>query len=185
MAIIAKEPEGGGGTRILAPDGLQPAICVDVVDHGMQESKNGKVAHKVAIYFLLNETIPTKWKHPQTDEVVEVPEKLIGLPFGINRWFTNSLFERAALRIFLKTWRGKDFTEAELEGFDLEKLIGVPAALNIVYNHSDFTGKWYANIEGVSKLPPTWDAPEIPKDYVRIQDREPRENAPLDDDLPF
>ncbi len=83
------------------------------------------------------------------------------------------------LRKFLRTWRGQEFTLNELANFDLESVIGVPAALSVVYNDSD--GKWYANIDSASRLPNDWDAPRIPTDYVRIKDRPPREGQ---DDRP-
>jgi len=173
MAITAREPDSGDFVRILAPDGMQAAICCDVVDRGeVVNEKFASVNHKVSLHFLLAETIPSKWQHPHTSDRVDVHEDMVGRPYGISRWFTLSLHEKAALRQFLLTWRGKDFTAAELKGFDLEKLIGVPAALNIIHKQSQDGTKWYANIAGVSKLPAAWDAPLIPADYQRIKDRD-------------
>lgn len=172
MSIIVKRPENAG-VDLLAPDGLQAAVCCDVEDLGdVVNERYNNVSHKIKLHFLLAETIPTQYRHPQTGENIEVPEFLVGRPYGVGRRFTASLHEKATLRQFLKTWRGKDFTSAELEGFDLENLVGVPAALNIVHNYSETSDRWFANIEGISKLPVAWDAPKIPDDYVRRKDRE-------------
>lgn len=180
MAIVASEPEGGNFPRILAPDGIQAAVCCDVVDRGLVESEwqgEKKTSHKVSIHFLLDEQIPSRWSHPHTNEVVMVPPELAGRPFGISRWFTLSLHEKSALRHFLKTWRGKDFTADQLKGFDLETLIGAPAAITIVHNYAESKDRYYANLEGISRLPKQWEAPTIPTDYVRIKDREQRDNG--------
>jgi len=213
MAIIVKEPETSGGPRILSPAGLQAAVCCDVVDRGLvEEEYSGEktTKHKVSIHFLLAKTIPSgQWKHPHTNETVDVPDFLEGRPYGVSRWFTMSLHEKASLRQFLEAWRGRSFTPQELQGFDLEKLIGVGAGLTIVHKVSERTGNYYAKIQGASLLPEEWATPEIPDDYVRIEDREddtPEENTqpasgseagrppdgdwsgepvPEDDDLPF
>lgn len=178
MSTNVSEPKGGDFTRILPPDGLQSAICVDVVDRGEQRVEyNGVVStkRKLSIHWLLTENIPEKlWTHPKTGEVQEVPDKIGGKPFMVNRWFTASLHENAALRNFLRVWRGKEFTGLELEEFDVDNVIGVPAMLTIQYNDSN--GKWYANIEGASRLPNGMEAMVMPSDYVRFQDRPPRED---------
>jgi hypothetical protein len=178
MPIIAKAPENSDFPNLLAPDGLQAAICSDIVDMGIVEDEyqgTPRSRHMIRIVFLLDEKIPKRWTHPHTSEVVEVSDELAGRPFGVSRRFNLTLHEKGALRQFLKTWRGKDFTPDELMGFDVESLIGVPCALNIVHNQNEHTGKWYANLEGVSRLPKQWTAPTIPDDYQRLQDREPRE----------
>src|SRR5439155_4226203 len=58
--------------------------------------------------------------------------------------FTPTLNEKASLRKFLRGWFGRDLTQAELEDFDTETLIGKPAQLVVVHQHKD--GKVYANI---------------------------------------
>ena len=178
MAIYANPPKDGDFVRILAPQGLQAAVCCDVVDRGLQEQEwQGKVkmVPKVSVHFLLAKLIPSTWTHPHTQEVVEVPGELAGRPYGVNRWFTNSLAETASLRQFLMAWRGRDFTDAELKKFDLEKLIGAPAGLNIIHKRAEDGSRWYANIQGALQLPEGWVAPLIPENHVRLKDRPPRE----------
>jgi hypothetical protein len=54
-----------------------------------------------------------------------------GRPFGAWKTYTASLFEAAALRKDLESWRGKSFTEEELAGFDISKLIGCTAKIEV------------------------------------------------------
>ena len=173
MAIPVSAPSDDNFVRILAPDGLQPAICCDVVEEGVKDTGWGP-KERVSIHFLLAHDIPTDtWQHPKTGEEVKVPESIAGKPFKVSAYFNRTLGEKSTLRKFLRTWRGREFTLRELANFDLESVIGVPAALSVVYNNSD--GKWYANIDSASRLPDGWDAPRIPNDYVRFKDRPPRE----------
>jgi len=180
MALYANPPKDGGDfVRILAPAGLQGAVCCDVVDQGEKEQEwQGvtKMVPKISLHFLLGKVIPAKWKHPHTGETVDVHPDLVGRPFGVSRWFTNSLSEKANLRQFLAAWRGQDFSPSELVRFDLESLISVPAGLNIVHKQSQDGTKWYANLHSALLMPEGFEAPGIPADYVRIKDRPPRED---------
>ena len=177
MSTQVSEPKGGDFTRILPPDGPQSAICVDVVDRGLQTSDwAGQITtkRKLSIHWLLAENIPDKtWTHPKTREVQDVHEAIAGRPYMVQRWYTASLHEKAALRQMLRVWRGREFTEDELEDFDVDNVIGVAALLTIQYNQSGTN--WYANVEGVSRLPKNMTALGMPSDYVRIQDRPPKE----------
>lgn len=177
MSTHVSEPKGGDFTRILPPDGPQSAICVDVVDRGMQTSDWAgqiRTTRKLSIHWLLAENIPDKtWTHPKTGEVQDVHEKIAGRPYTVQRWYTASLHEKAALRQMLRVWRGREFTADELEHFDVDDVIGVPCLLTIQYNKSGDV--WYANVEGVSRLPKGMAAIKVPGDYVRFQDRPPRE----------
>lgn len=151
MAIIAKNE---GGTFTPAPEGQFQAVCVDVVDMGILESTwEGKVrkVHKIRIVF-------------QLDELGED-----GKPFMVSQFLTLSLGEKANLRKFLESWRGKKFSADELrDGFDVEKLIGAGALIQVV--HAEKGEKVYANIQSIMKAP-KGAAPLQPKDYVRVQDR--------------
>ena len=171
-------PDNKEFTRILAPVGIFPAVCCDVVDRGLVETAYGS-KHKKSIHFLIDENIPTgTWTHPQTDEVVDVHEKLAGKPFMVSAWFTATLNEKGNLRQFLRTWTGgRDLTRDEISSFDLDYVLGRFAALTIVHGQSE-AGKWYANIGGCSQLPEGWTKVQIPADYVRIEGREKREGQP-------
>ena len=175
MSLVVKD----GGDFKNHPEGQYRAICMDVVDLGMVENKRfGKMQHKIALVF---------HSEAKTDE---------GKPFEVWERFTATLAEQGYLRPFLQSWRGKAFTPEELAGFDLEKLVGVNAYIQIIHNTSN--GKTYANI-GSIMLPPKGTAKLQPTPgYERRKDRKPEvsqapEPVPAgsydetdpDDDLPF
>jgi hypothetical protein len=177
MPILAKE---GGSDFTPHPEGQFRAVCVDVVDLGMVETTwngNTKMKHRIRIVF-------------QTDAEMDD-----GKPAMVSQFCTLSLAETSALRPFLQSWRGKAFTPEELNGFDVEKLIGVGAVIQIV--HVKKNDKTYANISTIMRLMKGMEPLEA-RDYVRVIDREPvPATAPQsmdevpealedeDDDLPF
>lgn len=143
MSLTTEKPKKGGDFKIV-PDGIHVVRCVRVIDLGVQSfTYNGetKSAPKVQI----------SYEFPNERITIEGED----LPMMLSREFTKSLHEKATLRSFLKNWRGKDFTEEELEGFDIRKLLSAPAMLTVV--HESGTGansaKTYANISAISKLP--------------------------------
>jgi hypothetical protein len=168
MPIIAREPKGGN--FVPAPPGTHAAVCVDVVDLGMLEvSFSGKTStkHKIRI----------AW---QIDEAMEDNR-----PFLCQKRYTLSLHQKAQLRKDLESWRGKQFSPEELEGFDVENLIGVHCLLNIIQEISAKDGKTYSNIASIMRLPKGMN-PVQARDYVRVCDRMPDNGgAPLEDDSAF
>jgi hypothetical protein len=97
------------------------------------------------------------------------------------------------MRKDLESWRGRPFTQAELEQFDLEVLLSVGAMVNVIHNVKD--GSTYANVAAVMKMPKGMSAP-APREYVRECDREPEQHddapdyqggqyAATDEDCPF
>jgi hypothetical protein len=128
MSILATAK----GTYTPAPEGVHQAVCVDVIDQGIVHSeKFNSSAHKIDIVFQINQV------NPETNK-----------RFLIRQRATLSLSAKATLRTFLEAWRGKNFTKEDLEnGFDVEKLIGANAQLQIVHN-----GDW-ANIKAIMSLP--------------------------------
>lgn len=172
MPIFAK----AGATFTPAPAGTHAAICVDVIDHGMVElTWQGKTQskHKISIAWQIAEDMEN------------------GKPFLVRRRYTLSLHEKASLRKDLESWRGRAFTSAELEAFDVENLLSVGCLLNIIHNETQ-SGATYANVAGVMRLPKGMQAP-TPRDYVRVCDR-PAAAADgaevdgldiTDDDVPF
>ena len=168
-AIIARRPRS---SYTPAPDGLHTACCVDIVDLGIVAGAYG-AKHKVRIV----------WQLDAVDDEH-------GRRFDVARVYTLSLHERAALRKDLESWRGKKFTEAELDGFDLQKLLGVNCQVQVVQQVSE-DGSVYANVATV--VPPAKGRPKLaPLDYVRAADRVPRNGsapqAPAEqevDNVPF
>ena len=149
MSVIARRPSR---TFTPAPEGLHAAVCVDVQNLGLVQGAWGP-KHKVRLV----------WQLEGFDE-----ER--GRRFEVARLYTLSLGERAALRKDLESWRGRKFTEVELEdGFDLEKLLGVNAQVQITHDLSD-DGAMYANVTTV--LPPVKGTPKLAAhEFVRLKDR--------------
>lgn len=178
MAIIAKE---ASEKFIPCPSGTQAAVCVDVVDLGMIENTK-----------FPNEDGTPKLQH-KIDVVWESSERMEdGRPFLANKRYTLSLGEKASLRHDLESWRGKPFTDAERKGFDVEKLIGAGAILNVIHKTGS-KGGTFANVATVSPLLKGMAKPEPSGSYVRVCDRSDdanpddftSTNAPDADDIPF
>ncbi|MHC4316609.1 MAG: phage replication initiation protein, NGO0469 family [Planctomycetota bacterium] len=150
-----------------APEGMQQAVCVDVIDLGMQETPWGRKPQ-----------VEIRWQsvhvNPQTDK-----------RYLIRCTYTNSLNENANLRKHLDSWRGKPFRpEQLLAGFDLEKLIGVNCHLQIIH-HQSKAGRLYGKIqsivqhmEGVKIEPDRYDREQ----YEEVDDSVPTGS---EDEVPF
>ena len=148
MAIIARKPQSSFDP---CPEGLHQAVCVDIVDMGLQKTPWGEKL-KVELRWQVDETNPRNGKR-----------------FELRKWYGLSLHEKATLRKDLECWRGRKFTEAELEGFDLEKLIGANCQLQVIHNITD-EGKTFDNVQAI--VPHNAKVPKIAaEEYVRQQDR--------------
>lgn len=158
MSIVAKD---SGGDFKPAPAGLHPSVCVDVVDLGMVDGQFG-TKHKVRIVWQIEE---------EDDET--------GKRFIVSQMYTLSLNEKAKLRHHLEAWRSRPFNAEELKGFDLEKLIGVNAQVQVVHATKD--SKTYANVAAVVPLAKGMNKMTV-KDYVRVKDRAKDNGGPTDDD---
>lgn len=177
MPIIAK---GGSSDFVPCPAGVHQAVCVDVVDLGMLDSQFG-TKHKISIRWQVNEAMEN------------------GKPFLVQKRYTLSLNEKATLRHDLESWRGKAFTEDESQGFDVERLLGVNAMLNVMHKKGD-KGGTFANVAAVMPLAKGFTK-MAGRDYVRecdrkstaasdehepVQDSGPDDDfVPSDDDIPF
>lgn len=186
MPIIARNESGPG---FQPTPGLANAVCCRIIDLGTVSGFQGKMQHKIMIVWELEERI------------VASGSQYDGQRFVRTRDYTLSLSERANLRRDLQSWRGRQFTETELEaGFDLEVLLGKPCTINLIAETKE--GKTYVNIAGImppikgsehltSELPSDW-MPQWVKDKVgTFAPLDAAENAPayvgetFDDDIPF
>lgn len=137
MAIIAKNEQGGGFEPI--SEGVHTAICVSIVDLGMQFSEKwGKSTHKAMITWELPEETYTN-KEGETR------------PRTLSKEYSLSLGEKSNLRKDLQAWRGRAFTEEELAGFDLKNVLGKGCQIQII--HTEKNGNKYANIASIMGLP--------------------------------
>jgi hypothetical protein len=175
MAIVAKK----GATYPVCPGGSHIGVCIDVVDLGMVKSTYSgktKTQHKIRIIWSVGEL---------RDD---------GKPHQVSKRYTLSLHEKSALRKDLESWRGQPFTDAQLEGWDVEGVIGVGAMLSVVENAQG--GSIYANVAAIMLPPKGMALPIADPSYVRVQDR-PKEPGKVDegpqvgeweatdDDVPF
>lgn len=151
MAIFARAPEG---KYVVAPEGLHAAVCCDVIDHGVVDTPFGQKSQ-----------VEVRW---QLEDAIETPAGLIR-PI-VRQRFTNSLHEKAKLRLVLETWRGQKLSKAELKAFDLETLIGASCQIQVIHRVSD-EGNTFANVNAVIPLGKGMPRVLVASDYVRQRDR--------------
>lgn len=147
MALIAKQTSGGSKFPPIS-EGTHTAICYSLVDIGVQKivyDKTERTADQVVI----------AWELP--DEVVETQDGPVTRT--ISKTYTKSLHEKSGLRKDLKSWRGREFTDEELEGFDLKNIVGAPCLINIV--HTTKNQNTYANISSIMALPKGMERPKL------------------------
>lgn len=131
------------GTRVkpkLPPveAGTYMAICVGIFDLGEQQTEyKGKTRYSNQIMFTFELSGMT----------IEVDGEQ--KPRQLSRSFSVSTSKKSSLRKFLTSWRGKAFSDEEIESFNTDVLLGRSAMIQVVHNE---TGE-YANIDGVMQLP--------------------------------
>jgi hypothetical protein len=119
------------------PAGTHHAVCYGIIAVGTQPSEKFTPRQKIVVCF----EIPS--------ERITIKDQ--DLPRGISKRYTLSLNEKSSLRKDLQSWRGKPFTQEELNGFDVSKVIGSNCLISVL--HSDRAGSVYADISGISALP--------------------------------
>ena len=103
MGLMAKDKGGGDFTPI--PEDLHLAVCYGIWDLGTQFSEKWeKSIHKVVIV----------WEIPGCRGEFERDGHIKDLPRAISKRFTLSLHKKSDLRKDLESWRGKKFTDEEL-----------------------------------------------------------------------
>lgn len=142
---ILIEPENKSSIPPLEA-GSYAGRCIQVIDLGthMEQykgEKEEKPVRKVRIVFELPDELVT-YKEENGQE-----PRMIGIDYPF------SFHKKANLRKFLETWRGREFTEEELQGFDISKLLWVPGLVQVAQ---------YTNKEGNtrSKISTVWVLPK-------------------------
>ncbi len=131
MSLIAKNESN---TFEMVEPGIYNGVCVWVIDLGMQEVNwQGNVKHKRKIK-LAFELVGTAMQD--------------GRPFFTSKNYTLSLNEKSELYKDLISWRGRQFTPEEMEGFDLKNVLGAPCQINVIHNTAP-NGNVYANINSI------------------------------------
>ena len=130
MSLTVKSSGGGEDFPKLQP-GKYEGTCFRIVDLGTREKEfKGEVNKKKEIR--LDFEI-TKAVDPADNEITMQD----GRSFGVSKTYTASLFEAANLRKDLENWRDKTFTQEELDGFDVSKLVGMTARIEIGHTAAD------------------------------------------------
>lgn len=135
-----KVSRNGGASIEPVPEGSYIAICVGVYDIGVQKTEyKGEVKEspKLAIIWELPEEVIQGGSHE-------------GEPRLISKMYTASLGDRSNLKADLESWRGRAFTDEEMEGFDLVNILGKACMVQII--HSQNNGRTYANIKAVTPV---------------------------------
>lgn len=140
MSFIVKAPEQKVFKMLEAWS--YPARCISIIDLWTQIIEwQGEAKELRKVRFT--------WEFPSELEIFS--EEKWEQPFILSKEFTLSLHEKWKLRPFLEGWRGKKFTQEELEWFELEDILWAVCLLSVV--HLEYNGKTYANIENASLLP--------------------------------
>lgn len=145
MGFIAKNNGGADFKRI--PPGSYIARCYLLVDMGEQlsDGKYGQtVQHKVRLGWEV-------FGEDETGAPLTVDVNGVERPLTTGKTYTLSLSEKAGLRKDLTSWRGRDFTTEELEGFDITNILNVYCMLNITTSEKD--GKTFTNISAITPIP--------------------------------
>jgi len=124
----------------IVPSGTHAGRCYAVVDLGTQDDtyqNRPRLVHKVRISW---EIPALRVKYEDGDRAAAVHKK-----------YTLSLSDKANLRHDLESWRGRAFTDVELKGFVLKKLLGVPALLGVTHKPNP-KGGVYVNVTSVGKM---------------------------------
>ena len=137
--------------------GTYGAVCSGVIDIGTHITEwNGE--QKTRNQLILMFDLP--------DETIEVDGKK--MPRCLSLKLTKSKHENSTLRKHLIAWRGRDFTDEELNDFSLSKLLGVPVTIGVV--QKEYKGKRYANISTLGKAIKGTDLKATRKIYFDMKD---------------
>ena len=83
-----------------------------------------------------------------------------GRPFVVSWRGTNSLNEKGTLYKQLVAWRGKTFTQDELNAFELKNLLDKSCMVNVTVNEGK-DGKQYAKVQNMMPLPKGFKTEEL------------------------
>lgn len=120
-------------------DGTYPAVCVGIVDLGEQFNPTFKnFSEKILIIF----------------EIPSEPLEIDGekKPRWLSKEFTASMADKGNLKKFLISWRGKAFTDAELDGeYDITEMLGSSCLLQVLKEEKK--ERFFNNISAAIAMP--------------------------------
>ena len=134
--------------REIVPSGTHIARCYSMIHIGTVEWEyNGetKYTNKVRLTFEL--------PHEMRDFSGE------DKPMVISKEYTLSLHEKSNLRRDLEGWRGKSFTNQELNSFDITDVLGSSCNISIIHKTSK-SGNEFAQIGSISGITKGTECPK-------------------------
>ena len=136
MSMIAKSTGSANIEKL--ESGVYTAVSYALIDLGLQKNeKFDKTQRKFRLIWNI------------LDEYVEVNgEKLART---MSKEYSFSLHEKSSLRKDLQAWRNKEFTEDELNGFNLLNILNKACQLQIIKEEKN--GNTYNNIVAIMALP--------------------------------
>ena len=138
MPIVKAESKGNSDP---VPSGVHHAVCYAAIDLGTQDPGNPQ--------FRPSRKVMLMWELPHETINTESGPK----PRVISSEYTMSIGKKATLRGVLESWRGKPFSNQELESFDLKNILGANCQLNVVHKAGKADpSRVYARIQSVVPL---------------------------------
>lgn len=137
------------------PSGTYQAVCVDVVNLGILGTPWGP-KKKVRLY----------WETAETYVDARTGEER---RYIISQSYTATLTEGSNLRKDLQSWRGQPFTDEELQGFELDRLVGANCILSI--SQGKGTRGEYAFVTSIAKAMKGMRPLQSTGSYIRVKDR--------------
>lgn len=171
----------GSGALVIPPAaiGEHNAVCCEVYDRGMQDTKFGK---KRQIWIV--------WQVEERIEGTGNPD-FDGKRKEIRRLYNWTLGEDSNLLNDLESWRGEAFTDDdydENDQFDITKVEGAQATLKIAeWSKPDKNGRQYANLPKIGGVLPANYLKTLPpntmeaEDYVLLDQRQNTDFPPSDE----
>lgn len=157
MASLIVSGTSGGRDFEIHPAGVFAARCTRIIDLGTIDGDyQGKPKKQHDIVFCFESA------QLMGDDAGE----FAGKPFLITQRWTASLGEKANMRKALESWRGRKFTPAEIEAFDLHNVLGKPCFVNMVHTDPAQGKKVYSNIASIMPLPAGMTAPKAVGELV-------------------
>jgi hypothetical protein len=137
------KPSYKGGDFELAPADTHVARCYQVVDLGVQPNDLYGPRHQIRISWELTDC-----------------RMADGRTFMVTKYFTYSLHEKATLRHDLETWRGRPFTDEELDAWTPDALLNAPCLIQIQHKPTA-KGSVRAIVASVTKVPKGLNVPPL------------------------
>lgn len=173
MSLIAKaKPQGEVSEFVPVPVGMHLARCYRIVDLGTQ-NKVTQYGPKLQRTIMI--TFEVHGEGADGSPLVTAR----GEPMTISQDYNLTLNENSTLSKHLEGWRGAKFTDAERNGgFDLKKILGAWAMVNVTASASSKTGKVYHNVSALMPVPAAMKKAGLPEGfnelgYFSMEDEEP------------